>query len=46
MWRTERAGTPAHEVSAGEYIDMRRIYGVQTAAIKFVSKGNRTKMSK
>ena len=46
MWCTAHAGIPAHEVSASEYIDMRGIYGVQTAAIKFGSKGNRTKMSK
>ena len=46
MWRTEQAGIPAHDVSAIEYIDMRRIYGVQTAVIKYGNKGNRTKMSK
>ena len=46
MWCTEQAGIPKHEVSSVEYVDMRRIYGVQTAVIKFGNKGNRTKMSK
>ena len=46
MWCTEEAGIPKHEVSSVEYVDMGRIYGVQTAAIKFGNKGNRTKMSK
>ena len=40
------AGIPAHEISAIEYVDVRRIYGVQTAIVKIGSKGNRTKMSK
>ena len=43
MWRTEEAGIPKHEASSIEYVDMRRNYGVQTAVIKFGSKGNRTK---
>ena len=46
MWCTEQAGIPTHEVSATGYVDVRRIYGVQTAIIKFGNKGNRTKMSK
>ena len=46
MWCAEQAGIPAHDVSAVEYIDMGRIYGVQTAIVKFGNKGHRTKMSK
>ena len=46
MWCTEQAGIPPHEVSSIEYVDMRRMYGVQTAVIRFGNKGNRTKMSK
>ena len=46
MWRTEEAGIPKHEVTSIEYVDVRRIYGVQTAVIKFGNKGNRTKMSR
>ena len=46
IWSTEQAGIPAHEVSAIEYIDIRRIYRVQAAVIKFGNKGNRTKVSK
>lgn len=46
MWCTEKAGIPAHEVCVIEHIDMRRIYGVQTAVVKLGNKGNRTKMSK
>ena len=44
MWCTEQAGIPRHEVSSVEYVDTRWNYGVQTAAIKFGNKGNRTKM--
>ena len=46
MWCTEQAGIPIREVSATEYVDVRGIYGVQTAIIKLGNKGNRTKMSK
>ena len=46
MWCTGEANIPDHEISAIEYTDLRRVYGVQTAIIKFGSKGNRTKMSK
>ena len=46
MWCTEEAGIPKHEVTSIEYVDIRRISGVQTAVIKFGSKGNRTKMSR
>ena len=46
MWCTEEAGIPKHEVTSIEYVDTRRNYGVQTAVIKFGSKGNRTKMSR
>ena len=46
MWCTEEAGIPKHEVKSIEYVDMRRIYGVQTAVIEFGNKGNRTKMSR
>ena len=38
MWCTEGAGIPKHEVSSVEYVDVRRIYGVQTAVIKFGDK--------
>ena len=46
MWCTEEAGIPKHEVTSIEYVDIRRIYGTQTAVIKFGNKGNRTKMSR
>ena len=43
MWRTGEAGIPKHEVTSIEYVDVRRMYGVQTAVIKFGNKGNITK---
>ena len=46
LWCSEQASIPPHEVSAIEYVDVRRVYGVQTAIIKFGNKGNRTKMSR
>ena len=46
MWCTEQADTPKHEASSIEYVDMGRNYGVQTAIVKFGSKGDRTKMSR
>ena len=46
MWRNSEANIPDHEISAVGYTDVRRVYGIQTATIKFGSKGNRTKMSK
>ena len=46
MWCTREANIPDHEISAIWYTNFRRVYGVQTAIIKFGNKGNRTKMSK
>ena len=46
MWCTSEANIPDHQISAIEYTDLRSVYGVQTAIIKFGNKGNRTKMSK
>ena len=46
MWCTEEAGIPKHEVTSIEYVDVMRMYGFQTAVIKFGNKGNRTKMSR
>ena len=46
MWCTSEANIPDHEISAIGHTDVKRVYGVQTAIIKFGDKGDRTKMSK